>query len=197
MKETEYRQLERIEEEFMRKIFKTTKGCPITNLYLELGQIPARFEIIKMRLLYLRYILEQPEKSSIRKMLKLQLENPTKGDWASTCLSDLQYINWNITLEEIRSMSKQNVLKILKEKIGTKALKYLLEKQGKKGSEIKYSCIEMAEYLLPFNNQTNIEQKREMFSVRNRMVNIPANFSSQSEKTCKCGKREDLPHIYE
>ena len=36
-----------------------------------------------------------------------------------------------------------------------------------------------------------------MFSVRNRMVNIPANFSSQSEKTCKCGIKEDLPHIYE
>ena len=43
LKETEYRQLERIEEEFRRKIFNTTKGCPITHLYLELGQIPARF----------------------------------------------------------------------------------------------------------------------------------------------------------
>ena len=111
-------------------------------------------------------------------MLHLQLENPTKGDWASTCLSDLQYINWNITLEEIRTMTKQNVLKILKEKIGIKALRYLLEKQGIKGSEITYSCNEMAKYLLPFNKKMNIEQKREMFSVRNRMVNIPANFSS-------------------
>ena len=60
LKETEYRQIERIEEDYMRKIMKTTKGCPLTNLYLELGHIPARFEIIKMRLLYMKYILEQP-----------------------------------------------------------------------------------------------------------------------------------------
>ena len=149
LKETEYRQLERIEEEFMRKIFKTTKGCSITNLYLELGQMPARFEIIKMRMLYLKYILEQPVKSNISIMLNLQLENPTKGDWASTCLSDFKYINWNITLEEIRSITKQNFLRILKEKISIKALSYLLEKQGKKGSEITHSNLEMAEYLLP------------------------------------------------
>ena len=29
------------------------------------------------------------------------------------------------------------------------------------------------------------------------MVDIPANFSSECEKKCKCGKKEDLPHIYE
>ena len=108
LKETEYRQIERIEEEYMRKIFKTTKGCPLTNLYLELGQIPARFAIIKMRLLYLKYILEQPNDSSIKKMLKLQFENPTQGDWASTCQRDLQYIDLNITIQEIRSITKQN-----------------------------------------------------------------------------------------
>ena len=40
LKETELRQIERIEESYMRQILKTTKGCPITELYLSLGQIP-------------------------------------------------------------------------------------------------------------------------------------------------------------
>ena len=88
LKENELRQIEMIEEGYMRKIFKTTKGCPITSLYLSLGQTPARFEILKMRLLYLKYILEQPEESSLHRMLKLQLEKPTTGDWASTCVKD-------------------------------------------------------------------------------------------------------------
>jgi hypothetical protein len=35
----------RIEENYLRKILKTTKGCPITQLYLEVGHYPARFEI--------------------------------------------------------------------------------------------------------------------------------------------------------
>ena len=36
-----------------------------------------------------------------------------------------------------------------------------------------------------------------MFEVKNRMTKIPYNFSSNSEKKCKCGKREDMSHIYE
>ena len=64
LKETELRQIERIEESYMRQIFKTTKGCPITELYLSLGQIPARYEIQKMRLLYLKKILHKNEERS-------------------------------------------------------------------------------------------------------------------------------------
>ena len=63
LKEFELRQIERIEEGFLRKVFKTTRGCPLSQIYLEIGQVPARFEIKKMRLLYLKYILEQPEES--------------------------------------------------------------------------------------------------------------------------------------
>ena len=43
LKENEMRQIERIEESFMRLLLKTTKGCPINQMYLELGQLPARF----------------------------------------------------------------------------------------------------------------------------------------------------------
>ena len=197
LKETEIRQIERIEESYMRKVIQTTKGCPITNLYLEFGQIPARFEIIKMRLLFLKYILEQSKESNVKKMLNLQLEKPSSGDWASTCLSDIENINLKLTLEEIRTISKQKYLKTLKEKIKESALKYLLKKQGKKGSEISYSSIEMSEYLQPFNKSLTIEQKREMFAVRNRMVDIPTNFSSKNETKCQCGEIEDMVHIYE
>ena len=105
MKENEYRQLERIEEEYLRKIVRTTKGCPLSNLYLEFGYLPARFEIIKMRLLYFKYILEQPEKSNIRKMLNLQFEKPSSGDWASTCMSDFAVYQFG----NINRRSKRNI----------------------------------------------------------------------------------------
>ena len=73
----------------MRKIFKTVKSCPISQMYLEYGQWPARFEIQKMRCLFFKQILEENEESQIFKFLKLQQNNPTKGDWVSTCLKDL------------------------------------------------------------------------------------------------------------
>ena len=108
------------------------------------------------------------------------LEQPTTGDWASTCLKDLEYINVNLTLEEIRKISKPKYTSILKQRISEVALSYLVEKQGTKGSETKYTYLEMAEYLLPFNNQLTIENKCEMFEIKNRMTNIPSNFSSKS-----------------
>ena len=55
----------------------------------------------------------------------------------------------------------------------------------------------MSEYLQPFNNSITVEQKREMFAVRNKMINIPANFSSKIESKCECGKPEDMQHIYD
>ena len=54
-------------------------------------------------------------------------------------------------------MKKKQFTQMLKEKIKEEALKYLLEKRGKKGGEINYSYLEMA------------DQKREMFAVKNTM----------------------------
>ena len=64
-----------------------------------------------MRLLYLKQILEEPEESNILKMFKLQLEMPTRGDWASTCLSDLKFLNLKLNLEEKRTMPKTKYCK--------------------------------------------------------------------------------------
>ena len=77
------------------------------------------------------------------------------------------------------------------------ALIYFLEKKGLKGSEICYSSLEMADYLLPFNNTLTINEKCELFAVRNKMINIPSNFSSNSEIKCRCGQIETMTHIYE
>ena len=85
----------------------------------------------------------------------------------------------------------------MKKKIKEIALIYLLEKKGLKGSEICYSSLEMADYLLPFNNTLTINEKCELFAVRNKMINIPSNFSSNCEMKCGCGQIETMKHIYE
>ena len=56
----------------------------------------------------------------------------------------------------------------------------------------------MAEYLLPDNCLT-IDNKRQLFSIRNRMLNISSNFSSnkKNKSVCFCGTNEDMKHIYE
>ena len=58
--------------------------------------------------------------------------------------------------------------------------------------------IQTAEYLLP-NNEITIEEQRKIFAIRNRMIDIPANFiaKEKNDNKCFCNKIEDMKHIYE
>ena len=197
LKEYEIRQLERIEENFMRQLLKTTKGCPISQLYSELGQIPARFDILKLKMFYLKDILNQDPTSMIYNVFYLQIEKPVRFDWASSCIKDLKRLNINMSFDEIRNMPINTYKSLVRKKCKEIAFEYLMKKRGSKGSEIRYSAIQMADYLLP-NNQLTIEEQRKVFSIRNKMVKIASNFTSRKNNTykCICEQKEDMLHIY-
>ena len=93
-------------------------------------------------------------------------------------------------------MSKENFSKIIKSKISDQAFNYLLNKRGSKGQEIIYNRLEMAEYLMPSNNMINIEDKQNIFAIRNRMVDIGNNFG-RNQKCVVCEESEKMSHIYE
>ena len=192
--ENQLRNIERIEEGYLRKVLKTSKGCPIVQLYLSMGQWPARFEIQKYRLLFLKTILEQEEDSMVSKFFKLQMEHPTKGDWVSRVMKDLSELGFSESLEEIKTMSRFKFNKSIKNKIKENALEYLLSKRGSKGSEIEYSALEMSEYLLPYNDKLTISEKQGLFAVLNRMVDISDNYGKHGH--CICNEKEDMSHIY-
>ena len=85
---------------------------------------------------------------------------------------------------------------ILKPRINKTALGYLTSRQGIKGGEMSYSDIEMSEYLTP-TVEMSILEKRNMFSVKKRMINISSNFSSnQNSENCRCGESENMEHLY-
>ena len=94
-------------------------------------------------------------------------------------------------------MSKTEYTKILKENCRKNAFKYLIGKKGSKGKEIIETELCMAEYLLPTTALT-ICEKQQMFAVKNRMKEIPANFSKPNiENKCICEQQEDMKHIYQ
>ena len=55
------------------------------------------------------------------------------------------------------------------------ALQYLKEKQRSKGTDMIYSNLEMAQYPTPFNSKLTIEQKKRLFAMRNRMMELSEN----------------------
>ena len=111
------------------------------------------------------------------------MEQPSRGDWASTCTQDLKELDISYSLEEIKLMTKDKFNRILKEKVKESALKYLLKQRGKKGKEIEYTTLEMAEYLQPFGNNLTVTEKRNLYSIRNRMVDIPSNFPKEKQNS--------------
>ena len=159
--------------------------------------MPARVIIIKTRLLFLKYIWNQSEDSMINKFYQLQLESSAKGDWTTMCMNDLKNLEIGESLDDIKNMSIYSFKKMINEKLSKSALSYLTAKQGSKGGEIVYTKLEMAEYLSPICKQS-IETKRRTFEIRNRMWNIPANFSSKEmkHKCLICNQDETMEHIY-
>ena len=103
-----------------------------------------------------------------------------------------------MSFDEIRKMPINTYKSLVRKKCKEIAFEYLMKKRGTKGSEITYSAIQMADYLLP-NNQLTIEQQRKIFSIRNKMVKeISSNFTSRENNTskCICQQKEDMFHRY-
>ena len=63
--ENEIREIERIEEKQMKNIFKAETGIqvPLHIMYLDGGQVPARYQIKRYKLNFMQYILQQDEES--------------------------------------------------------------------------------------------------------------------------------------
>ena len=126
-----------------------------------------------------------------------QLSQPEKRDRVSTCLKNIEDLNLNLTIEEIKNMKETEFRKVLKEKIRIKAIEYLTEKTKSKGKEIKNTRLHMADYLLPFCKNLKITEKQEVFAMRAKMTNIPSNFKATKELIkCICDQPEDMSHIY-
>ena len=141
--------------------------------------------------------MNQEENSMIFQLFKLQLENPTKGDWVSSVMDTLQKLDIHLKLDEIKEISNGRYSKLVKQKCDESAFSYLLKKRGSKGSEIEYTKLEMASYLLP-NNEYEIDAQRYVFGMRNKMVDIPSSFTAkeQNKSQCHCNQTEDIEHIY-
>ena len=113
------------------------------------------------------------------------------------CPKDLRYLEIFSSLEEIEKMPYNKFKNIIKIKIKEKAFSYLTKKIRNKGKEIDYQELSMEEYLLPENRTLSIIEKQKLFEMKNKMTNIPSNFSKSNMKyECYCGNEENMKQIF-
>ena len=196
IKESEYRALEQIEESVLQKILNTSRSCSRHLLYLELGMMPARFQVQRQVLNLLQYIVQQPEDSLLYKVFKALENSPTQNDWLSGAKEMLKAFKINMNMKEIQSMKSTVFKNIVKKQANNAAFRYLREKQenGSKGKAIQYEQIKMADYLLP-ECSLSVSDKTEMFAFRCQMNDLPNNFGKEELCEFDCKELMNNEHL--
>ena len=163
--EKDIRKLEQADEILLSKILDCEANTNNVFKYLELGVKPLRFELMKRKILFLQYILQQEKQSMIYKVFEATLEDPIKNDFVSVCKKYLEDLKINLSFEEIKNLSKWKLKKIVNEKIESAAFQYLIKlknspsRDGRisKVGNIQYEKLEMQQYLYE-NTNTNISK---------------------------------------
>ena len=171
LSDQDIRSLEQSDEILLSKILDSAANTSNAFKYLELGIYPVRFEIMKRKLLYLQYLLQQEKTSMIHQVLKATIDNPIKNDFVQTCQKYLDYLNIDLTFEQIAKMSKWKMKKLVNEKVSKAGFRYLLEKTTKQNiSHIKYEELTLQEYLLDGNK--NVKVAKFIFKARSMTLDI-------------------------
>ena len=182
LSESNIRALEQTDEMLLSKILESEANTSNVFKYLELGIYPVRFEIIKRKIIFLQYILQQKESTMVKVVFTATSENPLQNDFVDTCKKYLQTLKIDLTFEEIRQMSVYKFKKLVKQKTSEAAFEYLIKKKNSQSKikDLEYRHLEIQEYLLEGNENTEVSKL--IYKCRGKTLDI---------KTHKSWKYED------
>ena len=192
--------LEKVDEQLLRKILSAHPKTPTELLYLELGAIPVRFSLMSRRINYLWYLINDKEGSLLKTFFEAQCDQPIRGDWVTTVKQDMADLNIELSFKEIANFSKEAFKKLVKDKVKNSALDYLknLQQTHNKSKNLCYDDLSLQEYLKSGTNKMTIKEKLFCFAARSRMVDVRCNkLHGPSQLMCRlgCDKKETQSHL--
>ena len=113
------------------------------------------------------------------------MEEPLPGDWWLTVRKDLEDLKLNLSLYEIRTMSKDKLKNLVNKAVESETFLFLLEKQSKsnKVKNILYGQLELQKHLS--KPVLTIEQTKFLIAARAKMLYLRANYPNmQYEQFC-------------
>ena len=183
---------ERIEQMFMRNILKAHSKTPIEALYLELGIVPLRFQLMKRRILYLQDIIDREEDELVKRVVLEQKKQHSDGDFYTQVEDNMKELS--IRFEDIME-SKEKLKTKVDRSLNEKAYDYLItqaEKHSKVNTDLYLDC-NGSEYF----RQTEFtpELANLLFKFRTRTFMVKNNFRNNYKNTdimCPlCGINDD------
>ena len=129
--------LERCDENLLRMSFETPLTTPKCMLYLESGCRPIRFTIMRKRLIFLYYILNEKEETLINRFFKAQGQKISENDWYNQVLEDMDYLEICLTLDQIKEAPMTQFIKLVDDSIKEKSFEYLIGDKKTKMTRVK------------------------------------------------------------
>ena len=173
--------MERIEQNFMRRILKAHSKTPIEALYLELGYIPLRFHLMKKRVMYLSDIMKREENELTRRLIEVQKERGVDiGDFYDQAKSDQDRLH---VTNEMMLGSKETLKKEIKKNLDTLAFQFLINKarsHTKMNDEAYTSCEGAACYN---DSRFTPDMLSLLFKFRTRTFLVKNNFRNNYKNT--------------
>ena len=187
--------IESVDLQFFRRILNVPKSTPKEMFYLEFGCIPLRHIIMKRRIMFLHYILNQDPDSILYRFLMTQMQGRKKKDWIVQVLKDLKELQMDEDLENIKLIKKVKFKNIVDKKIKQKVFEDLMIKKDShsKVKEIKYKIFQMQKYLTSCEVKITQEEAQNIFKLRTRVTDVKCNYKGKYESfECEiCTKDEE------
>ena len=192
--------LEQADRTFFRRLFEVPNCTTIEAFHLETSTIPIRYLLMKKRLNYYWDILQLDESELVKKVFNGQRTLSVKNDWFLQIQKDLEDCDINLIESEIRVMKQSAFSKLIKQKISLISAQYLISLREKhsKSVNLKYS-----EQIQPYlrNEELSIQNKKLMFRIRNRLIDVKTNFKTKYNNNLECrlcaAPEESQSHLVE
>ena len=189
----EISEFEKLDRLLLRKILGVPFSTPQEAFYLELGIVPISVIVKARRIQYLHNLAKRDDEQMINQFLKVQWNNPTRGDWTVTVRDNLNEFGIPEDMEFLKSKTKEGFKNIVKKKARKVALNELLNMKANhsKMENLKYEELKIQSYF--HLDGIKAETMRNMFRFRTRMTPYGENFRNGSESVvCPlCGTHED------
>ena len=150
---------------------------------------------MEKRISFLHYILNQDRNSIIYKFFNTQMKKRTKRDWVSTVIEDLELMDIQLEMEQIKTMRKSNFMSIIKDKIQMQTFQDMekIKSSHTKVKEIKHENMKMQKYLQANSCKITNKEAQLIFKLRCRTINVKRNLKGMYDNLdcTACGTEED------
>ena len=199
MTKGDIKELDKVDLLYLQKLLKVPKSTPREAIFLELGIQPIQSILKQRRLNYLYYLIQRNQNSMLYKFFIAQYYNPSPGDWCNQIKEDLKDTEINMSIVQIKSLSKYKFTKLVKEQVTKFTLKVLMEFKAihSKMNNVEYRNLEIQPY---FNEESvNTNDARQILRYRTRLLKFKENFKGNDEdNSCLlCKNHPDDQHKIE